>query len=65
MISPSVVSELISVGAKVIAAVVVSAVVSVVDSAVASVVVATDVLGQHSGLQSLVKRKKNTLIQKI
>jgi hypothetical protein len=62
MISPSVVSELISVVDSVEA----SAVVSVVDSAVASVVApvvasvgvvaTTDVLVQHSGLQSLVKR---------
>jgi hypothetical protein len=72
---PSVVAASV-VAASVVAASVVaaSAVVSVVDSAVASVVASvaasvgvvatTDVLGQHSGLQSLVKQNNNTLIQK-
>jgi hypothetical protein len=56
----------VSFGAKVIAAVVDSAVASVEASVVASVgVVATDVLRQHSGLQSLVKQNNNTLIQNL
>jgi hypothetical protein len=60
-----VVAGVVSFGAKVIAAVVVSVVASVEASVVASVgVVATDVLEQHSGLQSLVKQNNNTLIQK-